>query len=236
MARNDGGENVPAGKYSAHGFVVGNLKIEGVGFFFNDWITAADSPRISRIRSIGMRDDKLLLGVELVPHGPGHVLYDFEHKTIELTDGDVAGSIPSAAPVETAADNVDPVLTVAGRNGTRWVIDRTAKGAATTEVKQYSSSGESLWRLNAVPDQPQPVAMVASMTEDKIYLLERRAERSVSAASASSRPNPKATKHRLQIGKSISRNGLSRTRNFQSSMANRSLRPQAEPLGRRNLN
>ena len=32
---------LPPGKYSAHGFVVGDLKIEGVGFFFNDWVTAA---------------------------------------------------------------------------------------------------------------------------------------------------------------------------------------------------
>ena len=172
--KNDGGENVPAGKYSAHGFVVGDLKTEGVGFFFNDWITAADSPRISRIRSLGMRGDKLLLGVELVPHGPGHVLYDFEQKTIKLTEGDTAESIPSAPSIEGAAENVDPVLTIPGRNGTRWMIDRTAKGAATTEVKHYSSSGESLWRLNSVPDQPQPVAMAVSMTEDKIYLLEEK--------------------------------------------------------------
>ena len=39
--KDDAGENAPAGKYSAHGFVVGDLKIEGVGFFFNDFVTAA---------------------------------------------------------------------------------------------------------------------------------------------------------------------------------------------------
>jgi hypothetical protein len=54
--KDDAGQNVPAGKYSAHGFVVGDLKIEGVGFFFNDWVTSADAPRFSRIRSLGLDD------------------------------------------------------------------------------------------------------------------------------------------------------------------------------------
>ena len=172
--KNDGGENVPAGKYSAHGFVVGNLKIEGVGFFFNDWITTADSPRISRIRSLGMQGDNLLLDVELVPQGTRQVLYDFEQKTTKLTEGDS----PASAPAKDAAANVDPVLTVPGRNGTRWVIDRAAKDASTStvEVKQYSSSGELLRQLNVAPDQPQPVAVAASMAEDKIYLLEENSQ------------------------------------------------------------
>lgn len=166
--KDDGGENVPAGKYTAHGFVVGGLKTEGVGFFFNDWITSEDSPRISRIRSLGMRDDKLLLGVDLVPHGPGHVLYDFEQKTIKLSDGDSPVSTASA----TSSDGTDPVMTISGRNGTRWVIDRTAVGTPTTEVKQFSSSGEFLRKLSTPPDQPQPLAMAVSLTEDTIYLLE----------------------------------------------------------------
>lgn len=170
--KDDRGENVPSGKYSAHGFVVGDLKIEGVGFFFNDWITAEDSPRISRIRSLGMRDARLLLGVELVSHGTGHVVYDFEQKAIKLSDGDATAPTASAAPVEGAAGNIDPVMTVSGRNSTRWVIDRTAKGAPTTEVKQFSSSGELMRKLSVPADQPQPLAMAVSMTEDKIYLLE----------------------------------------------------------------
>lgn len=174
--QDDTGENVPAGKYSAHGFVVGDLKVEGVGFFFNDWITAEDSPRISRVRSLEMRADKLLLGVELVSHGTGHVVYDFEQKTIKLSDGDAPAPAASASPVREAAGNIDPVMTVSGRNGTRWVIDRAAKGAPTTEVKQFSSSGELLQKLSAPPDEPQPLAMAVSMTEDKIYLLEENTQ------------------------------------------------------------
>jgi hypothetical protein len=170
--KDDAGENVPAGKYSAHGFVVGDLGIEGVGFFFNDWITADDSPRIFKIRSLGMRDADLLLAVELINRDTGHALYDLAHKTIKLSDSDALESSPSPTPAEVAGSSIDPVTTVAGRNGTRWVIDRTAKGATTTELKQFSPSGEFLRRLIIPANEPQPMAVAASMTEDKIYLLE----------------------------------------------------------------
>src|SRR5881394_990843 len=86
--KNDAGENVPPGKYSAHGFVVGDLKIEGIGFFFNDWIRSADAPRFSRIRSLAMHDENLLLAVDLVPPAAGHVLYDVANKSLNLKDTD----------------------------------------------------------------------------------------------------------------------------------------------------
>jgi len=170
--KDDAGENLPAGKYHARGFVVGDIGIEGVGFFFNDWITAEDSPRISRIRSLGLRDDKLLLGVEMVPHARAQAFYDVANKMVQLSDSDAPEPAASPAPSVAGAGNIDPVLTVPGRNGTRWVIDRTAKGTATTELEQFSASGEFLRRLNYPTDQPQPIAVAPSMTEDKIYLLE----------------------------------------------------------------
>ena len=169
--KDDAGENVPPGKYSAHGFVVGDLKIEGVGFFFNDWITSADAPRFSRIQSLAMRDEDLLLAVELVPPGAGLVLYEVASKATRLTDID-ADLPASPTPSVTGAGDIDPVMTIPGRNGTRWVIDRTEKGAGTTELKQFSSSGEFLRRLPVSANDPQPKAVAASMAEDKIYLLE----------------------------------------------------------------
>jgi hypothetical protein len=150
--KNDAGENVPPGKYSAHGFVVGDLKIEGVGFFFNDWISSADAPRFSKIRSLSLRDESLLLAVDLVPPGTGHVRYNLADKSLELKDTD--------APEET-----DAGLTAAGRNNTRWVIE----GA---EVKQLSASGEFLRRLPVLPNEPQPKAIAASTSHDRIFLFE----------------------------------------------------------------
>lgn len=42
----DGGQSVAAGTYTARGFVVGDIAVNGEAFHFNDWIEAADSPRI----------------------------------------------------------------------------------------------------------------------------------------------------------------------------------------------
>lgn len=150
--KDDAGENVPPGKYSAHGFVVGDLKVEGVGFFFNDWITSAEGPRFSRIRSLAVHDENLLLGVDLVPPGKGHVLYDVADKSLTVKDtdseikNDVGGSVP-------------------GRDGTRWVIE-------SGEVKQLAANGDFLRQLPVVREQPVPKAIAASLKEDRIYLLE----------------------------------------------------------------
>jgi hypothetical protein len=150
--KDDAGENVPSGKYSAHGFVVGDLKIEGIGFFFNDWITSADGPRFSRIRSLAMRDENLLLSVDLVPPGTGHILYDLTDKSVSLKDTDP----------EASSEATDGTV---GRDGTRWVIE----GA---DVKQLAANGDFLRRLPVSPEQPAPKAIAASIKEDKIYLLE----------------------------------------------------------------
>ena len=168
--KNDAGENLPPGKYSAHGFVVGDVKIEGVGFFFNDWVTSPDAPRFSRIRSLTMRDENLLLEVDLVPSGNGQVLYDVASKITGLTESAEATAV--STPSINGTGDVDPIMTISGRNGTRWVIDRTEKGSNTTELKQFSASGEFLRRLPVSATDPQPKAVAASMTEDKIYLLE----------------------------------------------------------------
>ena len=170
--KDDAGENVPPGKYSAHGFVVGDLKIEGVGFFFNDWITSPEAPRFSRIRSLTLRDENLALAVDLVPPADGHVVYDLAEKTVKLKDMD-ADSSPSPTP----AGDTDAIATASGRDGSRWVIDRAEKGSSTVEVKQFSANGEFLRRLPVAPNEPSPKAIAASMTEDKIYLLEEDASR-----------------------------------------------------------
>ena len=150
--KDDAGENVPPGKYSAHGFVVGDLKIEGVGFFFNDWISSAEGPRFSRIKSLTMHDENLLLGVDLVPPGEGHVLYDVADKSVTLKDTD-----SEAKSEETPR--------TPGRDGTQWVIERR-------EVKQFAANGEFLRQLPFLPEQPAAKAIAASMKEDKIFVLE----------------------------------------------------------------
>jgi hypothetical protein len=173
--KDDGGDNVPPGKYSAHGFVVGDLKIEGVGFFFNDWISSAEGPRFSHIRSLAMNDENLFLAVDLVPPAAGHVLYDLTDRIVKLKDTDAEPKAPT--PPGAAASDIDPIAAAPGRENSRWVIDRTEKGASTIEVKQFSGKGDFLRRLPVSPNEPQPKAIAASLTEDKIYLLEEDSAR-----------------------------------------------------------
>ena len=45
----DDGNPLPNGKYSARGYVVGDLKVEGIDYFFNDWVTDEKSPHIRRL-------------------------------------------------------------------------------------------------------------------------------------------------------------------------------------------
>src|SRR5215831_5639228 len=37
--KDDAGTDLPPGKYSAHGIVVGDLNIKSIGFYFNDFVT-----------------------------------------------------------------------------------------------------------------------------------------------------------------------------------------------------
>jgi hypothetical protein len=160
--KDDAGENAPPGKYTAHGFVVGDLKIEGVGFFFNDWISSAEGPRFSRIRALAMQDENLLLAVDLVPPGSGHVLYDVGDKSLKLKDAD---SEATPSPGQGEGGSSAP-----GRDGSRWVIEQT-------DVKQVSANGELLRRLPILPAEPQPKAIAAALTADRIYLLEENETR-----------------------------------------------------------
>jgi len=70
--------------------------------------------------------------------------------------------------------NDDARTTAAGRDGTRWAIERGEKGI---EVKQISGSGEFLRRLPISRDEPQPKAIAASTTQNRIYLLEENESR-----------------------------------------------------------
>ena len=185
--KNDAGENAPPGKYSAHGFVVGELNIEGVGFFFNDWIRSADGPRFSRIRALTMDDENLILTVDLVPPGKGHVLYHVNDQSLDLNDTDEETS------EETTGGST-------GRDGTRWIIDGP-------EVKQLSANGAFLRRLPVSPDEPRPKAIAASAEEDKIYILDenddRQRVRGLSLVPKSEGADPAVSEWKVDFEKSI---------------------------------
>lgn len=191
--KNDAGEDAPAGKYSAHGFVVADLRIEGVGFFFNDWITQDDSPRITRVENLRDMGKELLLLVSLPNEQGATVTCDLSGKIIEFAlEGpdrfaEAFGPERAAVKVEhgklliNRAEGWQPVSwstlikpehAAMGNGESIWVIDHVAENDAALEVKQFAANGEFLRRLPYQPNDPQPKTIAASSREDRIFVLE----------------------------------------------------------------
>ena len=195
--QDDAGKNVPAGKYSAHGFVVGDLKIEGVGFFFNDWMTSEDSPRIKRVENLREQGDKLALMVALSGEQDAVVSCDLSGKVLDsmlegperfaeiFEPGHLGVQIENGKLLINRADGwtplswstlIKPEHAALGSGGTIWVIDHVAENEAAVEVKQFAANGEFLRRLAYQPNDPQPKVVAASNREDKIFVLEESSE------------------------------------------------------------
>ena len=195
--KDDGGANVPAGKYSAHGFVVGDLGIEGVGFFFNDWITKDDSLRITHVSNLRWLGDKLLLLVDLPDEQSATVLCDLSGKILEsnpegpdrftelFETGHAGVQVENGKLLINAADGWKPVSwptlikpehAAMGSGGSIWVVDHVAENGAALEVKQFAANGDFLRRLAYQPNDPQPRAVAASNREDRIFVLEAVSE------------------------------------------------------------
>ncbi len=167
--KDDAGNTAPAGKYSAHGFVVGDLKIEGVGFFFNDFVTNEDSPRIRQIRNVRLENNELRLDADLLNDKRATLICDPKKGEFlrELPEEvvlhcDDAPAIPNVVKVV----DCDP-----GMNGTGWLID-SLDGGTRREIKQLSSTHELLRRMSIADGEPQPRSIAASTTEDRIFLVE----------------------------------------------------------------
>ncbi len=150
--KNDAGEDLPAGKYNARGYMVGALAIEGIDYFFNDWVTDENSPHLKRIESLSLMGNNLRLTTELASGEHAEIVYDPVTEAL------------------TRSESVSPLPTESGRgkDNTRWVI-------VNAEIEQLSSTNEILRRLAYAPNDPQPKAIAASDREDKIVVLEENA-------------------------------------------------------------
>jgi hypothetical protein len=167
--KDEAGESVPAGKYSAHGFVVGDLGIEGVGFFFNDFVTDDDSPRIRHLSSVRLKDNELHLEADLLSDKRATLVCDPKQ-------GAFLGKLPLEGAIH--CDEKPPLPNVVqaidcdfGINSTLWLID-SLEGGARREIKQLSKTHELLRRMAIAEGEPQPQTIAASTTEDRIFLVE----------------------------------------------------------------
>jgi hypothetical protein len=172
--KDDAGNNAPAGKYSAHGFVVGDLKIEGIGFFFNDFVTNEDSPRVRHISQVRFQDNELQLAADLAGDERATLVCDVKQGAVlrKLPAEDLShcsGKLPDGVQ----ATNCDP-----GVNDTLWLIE-ISEGGARREIKQQSRTGEVLRRMSIAQADPAPQDIAASTAEDRIFLVEGDSKSSV---------------------------------------------------------
>jgi hypothetical protein len=167
--KDDAGGNAQPGKYSARGFVVGDLKIEGVGFFFNDFVTTEDSPRVRSLQSVRLQDNELRLESDLLGDERATLICDAKLGTF-LRKLPLEGSTPceEKTPLQDVVQMADCAI---GMNGTLWLID-ILDGGVRREVKQLSKTHELLRRMSIPESEPQPRSIAASTTEDRIFLVE----------------------------------------------------------------
>jgi hypothetical protein len=165
---NEGGKPCPAGRYSARGYVIGDgLKVAGEAFHFNDWMAEDGIPA---------QGVKLWSGTD----GVGVELQTAAGPVFKRIDADGALKTPTQMSWGESPLVVPPQITpaplgwAAGREGTTWLILDTGDGQHT--VVQLGSGDESSRRELRVPkDEPQPIEIAASTTEDVILLKEASA-------------------------------------------------------------
>ncbi len=166
----DEGNPLPSGKYRGRGYVVGDLKVEGVDYFFNDWVTDDKSPHIRSLGQLWMGSGVLQVGADLA--GGKRVLL-----VCDQTTGAIKGELPPHTGAHcdhavTLPNLVSPVDCAPGRQNTTWFVDSLG-GTGPAEVKQISAENQLLRRLQYAADDPQPVRIEASPNEEKIFLIEQ---------------------------------------------------------------
>ncbi len=163
----DEGNPLPDGKYHGRGYVVGDLKVEGVDYFFNDWVTDENSPHILRLDQLWMENGELLVDAELAGGKKATFICD-------QATGAIRGE--AAAPEGVHCHHIPTFPNVVdcaeGRDGTIWFVDY-AEAQGPRQVRQLARNHDVLRRLDYVASDPQPERIEASTTEEKIFLVER---------------------------------------------------------------
>lgn len=170
--KNDKGEALPAGKYSARGWMTGDLRVEGVAFHSNDWITP-DGPHFTQAVRIQKAEDgswQVILRDGDNKEQPVTVSPDARTDAPALTveNGEIhKGDQRVSVPLE---DGEKVIKATAGVGGNVWAIVETPGGR---EVRSYSASGEFLRRLAYKAEDPAPFDVAASMSNERVLLLEK---------------------------------------------------------------
>lgn len=177
----DAGQPVPPGKYTAGGWMVGDLAVEGVAFHGNDWIKD-ESPRFTRVigvKNVGRDEVQVTLRTadgkeeslawKLAREGAPPPKIEVE---AVIEDGKLLIRKGGASRTAMMGEGEKPLSCVTGSGDRVWAIVETPEGR---EVRAYSADGDFLRRLNYEKNEPKPQQIAASQWSEMIFLLEENA-------------------------------------------------------------
>jgi hypothetical protein len=155
--KDDADKPLPPGKYFVRGYAVGELDIEGVGYFGNDWIVDEDSPRVREFGEMKIAGRELLIAALNGRKQTGIMHHDLETGKLrfEPHEADAAAELPQQAK---------------GVGETTWAI---AKDGEIPLIIQRNAAGESLRELAPTPGDPVPISIASVQDRDEIFLAER---------------------------------------------------------------
>jgi hypothetical protein len=201
--RDDSGKALPSGMYSASGYAVGALDVEGIAYHGNDWMIADDSPRVRRVLSLELRKGgRLALWAE-TPNGKLQLIQMAQAGEFagEIPADPRVGAQPTAGGAPASPDTEPPPSRAAIDTGKVVVLDKGEKRVLAlpnvanptdaslgregrvwvidqtperTEVKEFGLDGEFHRRLAIDPAEPVPTRIFASRTSDLIFLIEEK--------------------------------------------------------------
>lgn len=160
---------LPNGKYSARGYVVGGLQVEGIDYLFNDWVTDEKSPHVLRLTQLRMNDGALQIDAELA--GGRKTAFACDSTNGAILHEAAPGAGPHCPQSSTGPSEVTVLDCALGKDGTIWSVD-SLTGGAPRQVRQLTAGHEVLRRLEYAADNPQPELIEVSPTEEKIFVVE----------------------------------------------------------------
>ncbi len=191
----DAGQRLPPGKYHARGYAVGEIGVDGVGFFFNDWVTDEDSPHLLKVHNLKLVSENELAMLVTLPGGEsgsakcnlaGELIGDIdtehederflpERSAVRAEDGKLSFQRASGWEAVAWPDLIAPQSAAVGKDGTVWVIDRAEAGTDDLALKQFAADGTFLRQMLFAAGEPAPKVVTASTVVDKVFLLEESA-------------------------------------------------------------
>ena len=179
--KDDAGQRMPPGKYSASGWIVGDLGIEGVAYHCNDWIKE-ESPRYARVTKLeNFGRDEVRVTLRTVAGREQVLTWDLSVAGTEPPKIEIEAAVEDGRLVIRKGDERLPVTLAEGEkaraavvgNGSHvWTIVEAPEGR---EVRAYSAEGDFLRRLACPKNEPQPEQLAASRWSETIFLLEGNA-------------------------------------------------------------